>query len=83
MVYLATYILPVQVCRHHAAAVATGCGSAQQFECPYHGWTYGEPPETQIHEHPAIKTYEWLLLLIWAGFASKMPSRSLVISPLS
>ena len=30
------------VCRHHAAAVVTepqGC--AQQFRCPYHGWTYG------------------------------------------
>jgi choline monooxygenase len=30
------------VCRHHAAAVApqpSGC--AEQFRCPYHGWTYG------------------------------------------
>ncbi len=30
------------VCRHHAAAVVTepqGC--ANQFRCPYHGWTYG------------------------------------------
>ncbi|MBV8207490.1 MAG: aromatic ring-hydroxylating dioxygenase subunit alpha [Acidobacteria bacterium] len=30
------------VCRHHAAAVATApCGSASVFKCPYHGWTYG------------------------------------------
>jgi choline monooxygenase len=30
------------VCRHHAAAVATApCGRAQLFRCPYHGWTYG------------------------------------------
>jgi choline monooxygenase len=30
------------VCRHHAAAVVTDAhGSAQQFRCPYHGWTYG------------------------------------------
>ena len=30
------------VCRHHAAAVATvPCGMAQQLRCPYHGWTYG------------------------------------------
>ena len=30
------------VCRHHAAAVATSpCGHAQSFRCPYHGWTYG------------------------------------------
>jgi phenylpropionate dioxygenase-like ring-hydroxylating dioxygenase large terminal subunit len=29
------------VCRHHAAAVVTDLhGSAQQFRCPYHGWTY-------------------------------------------
>jgi choline monooxygenase len=29
------------VCRHHAAAVVTdGQGSARQFRCPYHGWTY-------------------------------------------
>lgn len=28
------------VCRHHAAAVATGCGAAERFTCPYHGWTY-------------------------------------------
>jgi choline monooxygenase len=29
------------VCRHHAAAVATETrGSATQFRCPYHGWTY-------------------------------------------
>jgi len=30
------------VCRHHAAAVATSAeGSTQLFRCPYHGWTYG------------------------------------------
>jgi choline monooxygenase len=30
------------VCRHHAAAVATTpCGHAQSFRCPYHGWNYG------------------------------------------
>jgi choline monooxygenase len=29
------------VCRHHAAAVATApAGSTRQFRCPYHGWTY-------------------------------------------
>jgi choline monooxygenase len=29
------------VCRHHAAAVVTEPeGSAGQFRCPYHGWTY-------------------------------------------
>jgi choline monooxygenase len=30
------------VCRHHASAVETqAAGSAKQFRCPYHGWTYG------------------------------------------
>jgi choline monooxygenase len=29
------------VCRHHAAAVVTDAeGTASQFRCPYHGWTY-------------------------------------------
>ena len=29
------------VCRHHAAAVATEPeGAASMFRCPYHGWTY-------------------------------------------
>jgi|SRR5579875_160779 len=30
------------VCRHHAAAVATEpSGRVSNFRCPYHGWTYG------------------------------------------
>jgi len=30
------------VCRHHAAAVATAeQGTANLFRCPYHGWSYG------------------------------------------
>jgi choline monooxygenase len=30
------------VCRHHAAAVASApCGTVQHLRCPYHGWTYG------------------------------------------
>jgi phenylpropionate dioxygenase-like ring-hydroxylating dioxygenase large terminal subunit len=30
------------VCRHHAAAVATDeQGTASLFRCPYHGWSYG------------------------------------------
>jgi choline monooxygenase len=28
------------VCRHHAALVASGDGCANQLTCPYHGWTY-------------------------------------------
>jgi choline monooxygenase len=29
------------VCRHHAACVASGAGNADHLTCPYHGWTYG------------------------------------------
>ena len=28
-------------CRHHHPSVAKGSGTASQFVCPYHGWTYG------------------------------------------
>ena len=28
------------VCRHHAACVASGAGNTRQLTCPYHGWTY-------------------------------------------
>jgi choline monooxygenase len=28
------------VCRHHAACVASGNGNTDRLVCPYHGWTY-------------------------------------------
>jgi phenylpropionate dioxygenase-like ring-hydroxylating dioxygenase large terminal subunit len=28
------------ICRHRGAPVASGCGKARSFSCPYHGWTY-------------------------------------------
>lgn len=28
------------ICRHRGAPIATGCGHARAFTCPYHGWTY-------------------------------------------
>ena len=31
----------LQVCRHHAAILAEGSGTASCFRCPYHGWAYG------------------------------------------
>lgn len=31
----------VNVCRHRLHQVATGCGNARKFTCPYHAWTYG------------------------------------------
>jgi choline monooxygenase len=30
----------VNVCRHRAAEVAQGCGTAFHWTCPYHGWSY-------------------------------------------
>ncbi|HSF15540.1 MAG TPA: SRPBCC family protein [Vicinamibacteria bacterium] len=29
------------VCRHRAGPVAARCGNRKQFQCGYHGWTYG------------------------------------------
>lgn len=28
------------VCLHRQAQIASGCGTARRFACPYHGWTY-------------------------------------------
>jgi len=28
------------VCRHHAALIASGTGRVEEFVCPYHGWCY-------------------------------------------
>ncbi len=28
------------VCLHRQSQVATGCGTAKRFTCPYHAWTY-------------------------------------------
>jgi phenylpropionate dioxygenase-like ring-hydroxylating dioxygenase large terminal subunit len=32
----------LNVCRHRGAPVATGCGQAARFTCPYHAWTYDQ-----------------------------------------
>lgn len=29
-------------CTHRGSSVASGCGSARRFTCPYHGWTFGQ-----------------------------------------
>lgn len=31
----------LNMCRHRGVEVVSGSGSARQFVCPYHGWTYG------------------------------------------
>jgi phenylpropionate dioxygenase-like ring-hydroxylating dioxygenase large terminal subunit len=30
----------LNVCRHRGAKVASGCGNARLFSCPYHAWSY-------------------------------------------
>lgn len=30
----------LNACTHRGAAVASGCGTAARFTCPYHGWTF-------------------------------------------
>jgi phenylpropionate dioxygenase-like ring-hydroxylating dioxygenase large terminal subunit len=32
----------LNVCRHRGAPIATGCGQAARFSCPYHSWTYDQ-----------------------------------------
>lgn len=32
----------LNVCRHRGARVASGCGQATRFACPYHAWTYDQ-----------------------------------------
>ncbi|MDR3654977.1 MAG: Rieske (2Fe-2S) protein, partial [Mycobacterium sp.] len=33
------------VCLHRQSQVASGCGTAQRFTCPYHAWTYDNTGE--------------------------------------
>lgn len=44
------------VCRHHAAAVAKGCGIADNFTCPYHGWVYGTSKDPMLCSRPLDDT---------------------------
>lgn len=32
----------LNACPHRGAAVASGCGTAARFTCPYHGWTFAQ-----------------------------------------
>jgi len=32
----------LNACTHRGAAIASGCGSAARFTCPYHGWTFAQ-----------------------------------------
>lgn len=72
------------VCRHRAALIAQGKGSAKLLQCPYHGWTYAldgklrRAPEMEGTEDfdvddiclPAVRVEEWAPLI----FASLAPS---------
>lgn len=32
----------LNACTHRGAAVASGCGTAARFTCPYHGWSFAQ-----------------------------------------
>ncbi|MEJ0071450.1 MAG: Rieske (2Fe-2S) protein [Pseudomonadota bacterium] len=44
------------VCLHRGVEVAQGCGNAQRFSCPYHGWSYGL--DGKLLGAPLMKTHE-------------------------
>jgi len=48
------------VCRHHAAAVATEpCGQVSLLHCPYHGWNYGLDGSLKgMPEFDGVKNFE-------------------------
>ncbi len=48
------------VCRHHAAAVATEkCGQTSILHCPYHGWNYGLDGTLKgMPEFDGVKNFE-------------------------
>jgi len=48
------------VCRHHAAAVATeSCGQVSILHCPYHGWNYGLDGSLKgMPEFDGVKNFE-------------------------
>ena len=64
----------MQVCQHHAAAVANGSGCAQVLRCSYHGWEYGQPPSPPSCRAPETLGPGNVTLLIarmpsWQGYA--------------
>jgi choline monooxygenase len=72
------------VCRHRAAVIAEGKGSAKLLQCPYHGWTYAldgklrRAPEMEDFDVegvclPAVLVEEWAPL-VFARVASSGPS---------
>ncbi|MBV9480001.1 MAG: aromatic ring-hydroxylating dioxygenase subunit alpha [Acidobacteria bacterium] len=48
------------VCRHHAAAVASEpCGHVERLHCPYHGWNYGLDGSLKgMPEFDGVKNFE-------------------------
>ena len=62
----------MQVCRHHAAAVAQGAGTAQNFTCPYHGSAWDPAQSTHAsaqnmvlsHNYPAASALVWVRSLL-------------------
>ncbi len=70
-----------RICVHRAMPVATGCGNARRFVCPYHNWTY--ELDGQLRSAPMMDGVEefdaaaWRLaplsLEVWEGFVFVNP----------
>ena len=65
------------VCRHRGMPVASGCGNARHFRCPYHAWTYDlqgrllrAPLIEEGHEgfDPARCRLPEVAMEVWQGF---------------
>ncbi len=64
------------ICRHRAMPVASGCGNATRFVCPYHHWTY--ELDGQLRSAPMMDGVEGfsvererlpeVQLEVWQGF---------------
>ena len=86
------------VCRHRGMPVANGSGSATQFQCPYHAWTYDlrgrlvRAPLIEAREDfdrsgcglPEVATEEWhgFLFVNLDGGASPLAPRLEGLEPL-
>jgi len=63
------------MCVHRGVEVATGCGNAKHFKCPYHGWTYDLSGQlagaSYMKDTPDFKASETRLqkihLEVWRG----------------
>ena len=66
----------LNACRHRGVPIASGCGTAKAFSCPYHGWTFSNDgkltsvpnrqcfDEDQLHDLIALPLVEKIGLVL-------------------